>query len=116
MRRKCSRVVVPDSLHRFASVALVGLLVLAALLVPGCTRREAEHAVLECRFDLIEPYLGELTPDLVRAAQVGDTAPLRRALLGLGLNLSKVDTIFDGWHACVPAEPLPFPDAGVLSN
>lgn len=110
--------VVSRSFDRFAGVALVGLLVLAAFLLPGCRHREAEHAVLECRFELVEPYLGELAPELVRSAQVGNPAPLRRALLGLGLTVEKVETLFSAWHACLPRAASreshpPSPDAGV---
>lgn len=101
--------------RKIARTLFVALLGLAALTAAGCGKSGAPaKTVIECRIGVIEPYLGSLTLDLVRAAQVGNPTPLRDALLNLGLTPREIFELSRRWHACLPVMPTspPSPDAG----
>lgn len=103
--------------RKIARTLFVALLGLAALTAAGCGKSGAPaKTVIECRIGVIEPYLGSLTLDLVRAAQVGNPTPLRDALLNLGLTPREIFELSRRWHACLPRmspeSRAPSPDAG----
>lgn len=95
--------------RKIARTLHLALLGLAALFGAACKDGPPARSVVECRIDVIEPYLGPLTLDLVRAAQVGNATPLRDALLNLGLTPREIFELSKRWHACLP----PIADAGV---
>lgn len=97
--------VVAHSFSRFVFLAALGSASLA-----GCREAHPARSVVDCRIDLVEPYLGPLALEAVRAAMLGNPAPLRDSLLGLGLEPAEVIEISKKWHACMPQPPAP--DAG----
>lgn len=57
---------------------------------------------IECRYALLEPYLGVLTQELVARTMGGDSRTLARVLADLGLTLEEVSAVAKEWHACQP--------------
>lgn len=100
---------------RLVLLAPIVALLICIALVYGCSgaQKKPALAALECRRALLEPYLGELTPGLVRSTLAGNAAPLVQVLVDLGLSPDEVRAIAKAWHDCVPKKPAePTPDAG----
>lgn len=87
-----------------APIALF-LVCLAMAFGCGAVTRKPALTTLECRVALLEPYLGTLTPEVVRDALANGPAGLIRALLSLGLTPVEVQTIGKAWHDCSPTLP-----------
>jgi hypothetical protein len=101
---------------RFVLLAPIALLLICVAFVYGCLaggQKKPALVALECRQALLEPYLGELTPQIVRSALAGNATPLVRILTNLGLSIDEVRDVARAWHECVPKPaPDPAPDAG----
>lgn len=101
-----------DRIVPYLAVLLVGLF--CAAIVVGCSGSQKKPALstLECRVTLLEPYLGELTHDLVRSTLAGNVRPLVQALANLGLTPGEISEVSKAWNACKQSKPPSVPDAG----
>jgi amino acid permease len=103
---------------RFVMLAPIVLLSICVAFVYGCLasgQKKPALVALECRQALLEPYLGELTPGVVRSTLAGNASPLLRILTSLGLSIDEARDVAKAWHECVPKPvPEPGPDAGAL--
>jgi hypothetical protein len=96
------------------TVLLLPIVVLlwCVVMVYGCSGAQKTPALstLECRIALLKPYLGELTPDVVRSTLAGNPGPLARTLSNLGVDAAEITELSKAWRKCVPSETTP--DAG----
>lgn len=106
---------------RKAALALV-LAVLAALGITGLSgcasfgqytpqaqaTIDRVRAAIECRADVLEPYLGESAETWVLEIAAGRVDPIQM-LANLDLSIPEIIAIAEQFDACSPAEPEPAP-------
>jgi hypothetical protein len=86
---------------------VAAFLVAVALMSTGCSSAQLRTAqAIDCRLALLEPYLGDLTEDLVRDG-LRDPGALVNALINLGLTPEEVMRLGDSWRACAGSPPPP---------
>lgn len=78
----------------------------ALLLLQGCSSAQVQpgHATLDCRYAVLEPYLGEITHELVKEALTGKVN-LGEVLLSLGYTPEDVLSLAKRWAECMPPAP-----------
>jgi hypothetical protein len=98
------------------------VIALLAVIFSGCSasQKTAAYALLECRTAVLEPYLGEQTADVIRAALTHSPNAIAIALYNLGVTPAEILELAAKWRACSPpklpspkpAPPLMTADAG----
>lgn len=88
-------------------------LVLAVALV-GCGRPDPKVAqaisVFECKARILQPYLGDLTQQVVAEAMAG-TLDAGTLLLNLGVKAPELLELGKAWIDCNPIQAAPLPAA-----